>query len=202
MEPGGLVFMIMVSGIGVLENAFRYLRAIRRSRSLKKRARDSTYDGFHCHACAARRRCCVVQRALEWPALWYTVTWRAMVSPRRQMAWKGMQMIATMNELNRVRDECYDLVKQRAKISAGTSAIPALAIDVAADVAILLELVPTVNKRFGLSKEQIEPAVDPCTGFSQTDYRRPRCRATIYTSDCIQSDGKRRRSLEPCLQFS
>ncbi len=64
-------------------------------------------------------------------------------------------MIATMNELNQVRDECYDMVKQRAKISAGTSAIPALAIDVAADVAILLELVPAVNKRFGLSKEQI-----------------------------------------------
>lgn len=64
-------------------------------------------------------------------------------------------MIATMNELNRVRDECYDMVKQRAKISAGTSAIPALAIDVAADVAILLELIPAVNKRFGLSKEQV-----------------------------------------------
>lgn len=60
-----------------------------------------------------------------------------------------------MNELNRVREECYAMVKQRAKISAGTSAIPALAVDIAADVAILLELVPAVNKRFGLSKEQI-----------------------------------------------
>lgn len=64
-------------------------------------------------------------------------------------------MITTLNELNKVRNECYDMVKQRAKISAGTSAIPALAIDVAADVAILLELVPAVNKRFGLSREQI-----------------------------------------------
>ena len=67
----------------------------------------------------------------------------------------GVLMITTMHELNSVRDECYNLVKQRAKISAGTSAIPALAFDVAADVAILLELVPAVNKRFGLSKEQI-----------------------------------------------
>lgn len=69
-------------------------------------------------------------------------------------------MIATMDELNRVREECYNMVKQRAKISAGTSAIPTLAIDVAADVAILLELVPAVNKRFGLSKEQVA-AYDP-----------------------------------------
>lgn len=64
-------------------------------------------------------------------------------------------MITTMHELNSIREECYALVKQRAKISAGTSAIPALAFDVAADVAILLELVPAVNQRFGLSKEQV-----------------------------------------------
>lgn len=64
-------------------------------------------------------------------------------------------MITSLYELNQVRDECYDMVRQRAKISAGTSAIPVLAVDVAADVAILLELVPAVNKRFGLSKEQI-----------------------------------------------
>ena len=64
-------------------------------------------------------------------------------------------MIATMTELNQVRDECYAMVRQRAKISAGTSAVPTLGIDIAADVAILLDLVPAINKRFGLSKEQI-----------------------------------------------
>ena len=65
-------------------------------------------------------------------------------------------MITTMQELNAVRDECYDMVRKRASISAGTSAVPAIGFDIAADVAILLELVPAVNRRFGLSREQID----------------------------------------------
>ena len=48
------------------------------------------------------------------------------------------------------------MVTKRASISAGTSAIPALGVDIAADVAILLELIPAINRKFGLSNEQID----------------------------------------------
>lgn len=64
-------------------------------------------------------------------------------------------MITSMRELNQARDDCYAMVRQRASISAGTSAVPAIGLDIAADVAILMELIPAVNRRFGLSKDQI-----------------------------------------------
>jgi len=64
-------------------------------------------------------------------------------------------MITTIQELNQVRDDCYALVKKRAKISAATSAVPLVGFDIAADIGILLKLVPEINKRFGLSKDQV-----------------------------------------------
>ncbi len=65
-------------------------------------------------------------------------------------------------ELEAIRNECYSMVTKRATISAGTSAIPTIGVDIAADVAILLELIPAIEKRFGLSSDQIgryDPAV-------------------------------------------
>ena len=64
-------------------------------------------------------------------------------------------MISSMRELDKARADCYAMVRQRAKISAGTSAVPAIGLDIAADVAILMELIPAINRRFGLAKEQI-----------------------------------------------
>ncbi|MBV1776434.1 hypothetical protein KSF73_12020 [Burkholderiaceae bacterium DAT-1] len=68
----------------------------------------------------------------------------------------------TQTELDAIRDECYAMVTRRASISAGASVIPAFGLDAAADVAILLELIPAINQRFGLAGHQIEgydPAV-------------------------------------------
>lgn len=48
------------------------------------------------------------------------------------------------------------MVTKRASLSAGTSAIPTPGVDIAADVAIMLELIPAINRRFGLDPEQIE----------------------------------------------
>lgn len=59
-------------------------------------------------------------------------------------------------ELEKIRAECYSMVTKRASVSAGTSAIPTPGVDIAADVAILMELVPAINRRFGLSSDQIE----------------------------------------------
>jgi uncharacterized protein (DUF697 family) len=59
-------------------------------------------------------------------------------------------------ELDSIRNECYSLVTTRASISAGTSALPTPGVDIAADVALLMELIPLINKKFGLSSEQID----------------------------------------------
>ena len=67
-----------------------------------------------------------------------------------------MAIPKSQKELDAIRDECYSMVTKRASLSAGTSAIPVPGADIAADVAILLELIPAINREFGLSDEQIK----------------------------------------------
>ncbi len=62
----------------------------------------------------------------------------------------------TITELDRIKKECRSLVNKRATASAAAAAIPLPGFDVGADVAIMLELLPAINRRFGLSQEQIE----------------------------------------------
>jgi len=63
-------------------------------------------------------------------------------------------------KLDEVRDDCYSMVTKRASLSAGASAIPTPGVDIAADVAILMELIPAINRKFGLSPDQID-SYDP-----------------------------------------
>lgn len=65
-------------------------------------------------------------------------------------------MITTMKELDRVRDECYSLVTKRAGISAAAAVVPVPGVDVAADIGLLVELIPAINRKFGLTPEQID----------------------------------------------
>ena len=67
-----------------------------------------------------------------------------------------------MTELDTIRSECMDLVTKRALVSGATSSIPVPGVDVAADVLILMELLQSINARFGLSSEQID-GYDPVT---------------------------------------
>ena len=62
---------------------------------------------------------------------------------------------ATLDELIAVRDECYAMVSKRAFLSGGGAAVPLPGTDVALDVAILMQLIPAINKQFGLSEDQI-----------------------------------------------
>lgn len=62
----------------------------------------------------------------------------------------------TMEELELVKKECKTMVKKRATASAVVAAVPVPGIDLGADIAIMLELLPAINRRFGLSSEQIE----------------------------------------------
>ena len=67
----------------------------------------------------------------------------------------------TLN-LEKVREECLELVKKRAYMSAGVAIIPIPFLDVLIDVGILSQLIPEVNARFGLAPEQVT-VFDPKT---------------------------------------
>ena len=62
----------------------------------------------------------------------------------------------TLQELEQVRLDCRTLVNTRAKLSAGVAILPLLGVDLAVDTGLLVEMVSTINRRFGLSAEQIE----------------------------------------------
>jgi uncharacterized protein (DUF697 family) len=62
--------------------------------------------------------------------------------------------------LNKAREECRAMVLRRAATSAGASVIPLPGLDIAADVGLLMKLLPAINRKFGLTPEQIEK-LDP-----------------------------------------
>jgi uncharacterized protein (DUF697 family) len=66
----------------------------------------------------------------------------------------------TQEDLDRLRDECKSMVTTRAGLSAGAAVIPVPGADIGADVALLLEMIPAINRKFGLSPEQID-GLDP-----------------------------------------
>jgi hypothetical protein len=57
---------------------------------------------------------------------------------------------STITDLNRIREECKSMVTKRATASAAAAELPVSGADVAADVAIMLELLPAINRKFGL----------------------------------------------------
>jgi hypothetical protein len=63
---------------------------------------------------------------------------------------------ATVEELDRVRKACRSMVRRRAATSGGLTLVPLPGIDIAGDVAMLMELIPAINRKFGLTPEQIE----------------------------------------------
>ncbi len=63
-------------------------------------------------------------------------------------------------DLERIREECRQLVRKRALMSAGAAVIPIPLVDLAVDAGILMELIPEVSRRFGLAPEHID-AMDP-----------------------------------------
>jgi uncharacterized protein (DUF697 family) len=66
----------------------------------------------------------------------------------------------TLEELNALRDECKSMVTKRAGLSAGAAVIPIPGIDIGADVSLLVEMIPAINRKFGLTPEQID-GLDP-----------------------------------------
>lgn len=61
-------------------------------------------------------------------------------------------------DLEKARKDCQELVKSRAKISAGMATIPVPFLDVAVDSALLTKLLPEISQRFGLIDDAKEAA--------------------------------------------
>lgn len=81
--------------------------------------------------------------------------------------------IAPDVNLEKVRQQCLELVKKRAYISAGVAIIPIPFFDILVDVSILSQLIPEINERFGLSKERVS-VYDPKTKTIYWDELRKR----------------------------
>ena len=76
-------------------------------------------------------------------------------------------------KLEQIREECLELIKKRAYMSAGAAVIPVPFLDVLIDVGILSQLIPEINARFGLAPEQVS-VFDPKTKQVQWDELRKR----------------------------
>lgn len=62
----------------------------------------------------------------------------------------------TITELEQVRESCKSMVNKRATASAAAAVVPLPGVDLGADVTIMMELLPAINRKFGLSPEQID----------------------------------------------
>jgi uncharacterized protein (DUF697 family) len=63
---------------------------------------------------------------------------------------------STPEQIAAVAAECRRLVSRRALLAAGVAVVPVPAIDWATNVGVLLKVLPEINRKFGLSAEQIE----------------------------------------------
>lgn len=59
-------------------------------------------------------------------------------------------------DIEDMREKCRRLVRRRAAISAGVSAVPIPGVDVLSDLSLFKKLVDDVNQAFGLTPEQID----------------------------------------------
>lgn len=64
--------------------------------------------------------------------------------------------ITTVEQLQQVRAHCKKMVTKRAMTAGAASAVPYAVAGIAADVGLLLELLPKINSAFGLDPEQID----------------------------------------------
>ena len=62
----------------------------------------------------------------------------------------------TLPELDRIRSSCQSLAARRATVAAGLAMVPVPGIDLLVDASVLGNVIPRINKRFGLTPRQIE----------------------------------------------
>ena len=62
----------------------------------------------------------------------------------------------TPTRIEAVAERCRRLVSRRALVGAGVAMVPLPGLDWLTDVALLLKLLPEINREFGLTPEQVE----------------------------------------------
>ena len=62
----------------------------------------------------------------------------------------------TPQQVEAVVRQCRRLVNRRALVAAGVAVVPIPGVDWITDVAVLLKLIPAINRAFGLTPEQVE----------------------------------------------
>jgi uncharacterized protein (DUF697 family) len=62
----------------------------------------------------------------------------------------------TPADIEAVARQCRKLVTKRALLAAGMAVVPVPGVDWVTDVGVLLNVIPEINERFGLTPEQIE----------------------------------------------
>jgi len=67
-----------------------------------------------------------------------------------------LRLARDADELDAVVRRCRKMVTGRALASAGAVLVPLPGLDLAADVALLTQLIPAINREFGLTPDQIE----------------------------------------------
>jgi uncharacterized protein (DUF697 family) len=78
-----------------------------------------------------------------------------MLFKRKKSEEPGLLPMA-VEDIGQVRERCRALVRKRAAISAGISAVPIPGVDIAADLTSFASMVEDINKAFGLTPAQIE----------------------------------------------
>ncbi|TCP15645.1 hypothetical protein EV683_101173 [Crenobacter luteus] len=67
-----------------------------------------------------------------------------------------MNVPAPLPDLDALRAECRAMVRRRAALSASVAVVPLPGVDVATDLTLLMELIPAITLRFGLTPQQID----------------------------------------------
>jgi uncharacterized protein (DUF697 family) len=69
--------------------------------------------------------------------------------------WEVVPGIGKSTDLQAIAERCRKKVNKRALLAAGVAMVPLPGLDWAADVGLLMNLLPQINAEFGLSEEQI-----------------------------------------------
>ena len=62
---------------------------------------------------------------------------------------------STPGQIEAVAEECRRMVSRRALFAAGVAVVPIPGVDWATNVGVLIKLLPDINRKFGLSAEQV-----------------------------------------------
>ena len=63
---------------------------------------------------------------------------------------------SSSRDIAEVRERCRRLVRRRAALAAGVSAVPIPGVDIVSDMKLFTQLIDEVNTAFGLTAEQVE----------------------------------------------